>query len=883
MDMMPIEKVLSRLNNVKQTNKHQWEAQCPCHDDSKNSLCIGMNEVSGTVMVRCQACGDSAPARNIATAIGLTMKDFRVLQPRNDFDNRQNPNGSHGTGYSLGASGSGNPGKRSKPYSKIVKTYDYRDEDGKLLYQACRMEPKTFKQRQQLENGNFIWNIQGVRRVLYRLPELLAYKKQCQAEGKIPRVIIVEGEKDVDRLRQLGYCATTNVFGANQSPTSKKAIPGTKNTSSKWLEEYSPFLVDCDVVFSPDNDKPGQDHVDYVAASILRAADAAESQQTTVRVVAFPQPEPPAKLPKGYDVSDYLDGIPEKKDKDTDEIIPPFPAMGDADSLANLIETAAEWIPQAGPTNNDDQSEEAKTLDNDTRGPHVIEADDDPHRLARLNFERYRKHRSGLATIRYWRQEWLKWSKNTYEIFPEDELRSYVIRTTKEEFDRINIERQQSAEKTIPVVKPVTKGLVTNIIEVTKSLAMLPSDIELNTWSQCWNTPAKTQRQQFIALENGILDINRTISDDPDTDESNCLFPNTPEWFSTASLPYKFDSTATCPKFTDFLDKVMAGDQERIDLLVEWMGYCLTTDTSQQKFMILEGEGGNGKSVFLAALGAMLGKDNCSYVPMESFGQRFETTPLVGKLLNICSDVGELDAVSEGWLKAYTGGGPMNFDRKHKPPLQCVPTARLILSCNAKPRFKDRSFGLVRRMLIVPFRYQIKESEKTLGMDQPQWWMDQGEMPGIFNLALTGLTRVRQNGKFTIPKASAEALEVYQREMNPTREFLLDNFRQLDETTGGSSIIRCKFLREHYLRWCESHGYKPLGEGMLGKEVGRIFPAVQRKQKRTDKSRVWIYIGLKFKTAEIEGFATEDKILDDLKYEFKDDSDYEDQQKIIEF
>jgi len=56
---------------------------------------------------------------------------------------------------------------------RIIATYDYKDESGKLLYQAVRYEPKDFRQRRPDGKGGWIWNLEGVRRVLYRLEELL--------------------------------------------------------------------------------------------------------------------------------------------------------------------------------------------------------------------------------------------------------------------------------------------------------------------------------------------------------------------------------------------------------------------------------------------------------------------------------------------------------------------------------------------------------------------------------------------------------------------------------------------------------------------------------------------------------------------------------------
>src|SRR4030095_16983762 len=79
--------------------------------------------------------------------------------------------------------------------SKIVATYDYTDEAGKLLFQCVRYQPKDFRQRQPDGKGGWIWNLEGVRRVLYRLPEVLKSKTVCVAEG----------EKDCDNLCALGF------------------------------------------------------------------------------------------------------------------------------------------------------------------------------------------------------------------------------------------------------------------------------------------------------------------------------------------------------------------------------------------------------------------------------------------------------------------------------------------------------------------------------------------------------------------------------------------------------------------------------------------------------------------------------------------------------
>jgi DNA primase len=131
--------------------------------------------------------------------------------------------------------------------SEIVATYDYTDERGKLLFQCVRSQPKDFRQRQPDGNGGWTWNLEGVRRVLYRLPELLH-----NLEHSLP-VVVTEGEKDVDAIAKLGFPAavTCNPLGAG-----------------KWREEFSEALRDASVFVIADKDKPGREHAQQVGASL---------------------------------------------------------------------------------------------------------------------------------------------------------------------------------------------------------------------------------------------------------------------------------------------------------------------------------------------------------------------------------------------------------------------------------------------------------------------------------------------------------------------------------------------------------------------------------------------------------------------------------------
>jgi P4 family phage/plasmid primase-like protien len=389
------------------------------------------------------------------------------------------------------------------------------------------------------------------------------------------------------------------------------------------------------------------------------------------------------------------------------------------------------------------RSATTRAAERDEHGRTPIESADDPHRLARLYIAERCDHLEGL-TLRRWRDQWYRWDGTAYRLVSDSELTGELTESVKREFDRLNLAAQMKTKegKTPPTVRKITKGLISNVELALASMTCWPGTVEPPQW---WDGE-EWQRRNLIAMSNGLLDLDGFFSG-----EGDVLLPHRPRWFSFTCLPYPYDPAADCPRWKAFLERNLEGDAERIMLLQEWFGYCVTPDTSQQKFLLVEGEGANGKSVVCAAQEATLGSDNCSDVPLELFGHRFQLEATLGKLANIASEVGELDKAAEGYLKSFTSGDPMQFERKHKPSFSATPTARLVLATNNRPRFSDKSTGVWRRMILMPFHVKIEDDDpsRVTGMDKPWWWVESGELPGIFKWALDGLRRLIEQGRFT--------------------------------------------------------------------------------------------------------------------------------------
>ena len=227
--------------------------------------------------------------------IHTDQEAFTWLEDHRLWDNghaRRRGNGTHET--------------RKPPRSRgeLVATYPYVDESGALLFEVQRFLDRVtgdrhFRQRHR-ESGDWINNIKGVKRVPYRLPELLEALSQNQL------VFIVEGEKDVDNCRDvLGVPATCNPMGAGKWP--------------KMAEELNPYFEAADVVIVADNDKAGHDHAHEVAAQLAGVV-------STVRVLEL-------RLfwldcPLKGDISDWIERT-----------------GGTAEQLFDMVDQLGDWTP----------------------------------------------------------------------------------------------------------------------------------------------------------------------------------------------------------------------------------------------------------------------------------------------------------------------------------------------------------------------------------------------------------------------------------------------------------------------------------------------------------------------------------------------------------
>lgn len=294
--MTPIDLILQHLPDAKRCGKG-WTACCPGHDDRKASLSVDIGE-QGRVLLRCHA-GCATPA--LLAAMGLTLRDLypdesgQQPRPSSTTPERHRPSP---------------PWTSTGTRGRAVAVYHYHAADGSPAFEVRRYEPKTFRPYKPDGKAGYPHGP----RPLYGLGRLLE-------SGSSSLVFIVEGEKDADRLAELGLVAVTCAGGANATGKS----------------DWSP-LAGRKVAVLPDHDKAGRAFSQAVAGLLHGSAP-------EVRVLDLAEHWP--GLPDKGDVSDWLDVDPDGHDGET---------------LVRLFDAAEPWAPEpAAPTDEPATSQSRST------------------------------------------------------------------------------------------------------------------------------------------------------------------------------------------------------------------------------------------------------------------------------------------------------------------------------------------------------------------------------------------------------------------------------------------------------------------------------------------------------------------------------------------
>jgi len=288
---------------------------------------------------------------------------------------------------------------------------------------------------------------------------------------------------------------------------------------------------------------------------------------------------------------------------------------------------------------------------------------------------------------------------------------------------------------------------------------------------------------------------------------------------------FSYDPKATAPDWIERMVLVQPEDDQR-GKLQQIYGYCLTGLTSEQKFFLYQGRGGDGKSLTNAVIAECLG-DYHRHAQVESFlegGSRSgsdhssDMARLQGDIRMVTCDEPKRNSAFNGTRIKQITGGKVTCRPLGKVEIEYSPHWKLIMECNPLPAVPTDDDGFWRRCDLNPWPYQFdKGGEKSEPFEiLVERFVAQGS--GILNWMIDGALTWLATRRLPPSRASAEAVDNYRQSSSPIGEWLAE----CCEVTDRGAMEPARPLYNHFKAWCEKTGAggdKPPTETMFGRAL----------------------------------------------------------------
>lgn len=347
--------------------------------------------------------------------------------------------------------------------------------------------------------------------------------------------------------------------------------------------------------------------------------------------------------------------------------------------------------------------------------------------------------------------------------------------------ERQVVQSHLDAAKANGKIDEVSKGLVDGVTDLFKSEVHMAA----HQWDQ--------GHDEAVSTPNGVLILDRG---------QWVLTPHRREDYRTVQIAVPWDPHADAPRFRQFLAEVFAPDDDgaaKAQAVLEVMGYTLMAHCRHEKFVILVGEGANGKSVLLSVLEAVTGTENTAGVQPSQFDRAFQRAHLHLKLANIVTEVRQGEVIADAELKGIVSGEPSTVERKFQHPFTMRPYATCWFGTNHLPHTRDFSYALFRRALVVRFnRRFVPGVDADPGLKYRLF----DELPGILRLALDAYAQAVNHG-FTEPPSCIEARDAWRLEADQAAQFISESCGE-----GGETASRDLF--NAYNLWAQMEGIRQM-------------------------------------------------------------------------
>jgi putative DNA primase/helicase len=282
------------------------------------------------------------------------------------------------------------------------------------------------------------------------------------------------------------------------------------------------------------------------------------------------------------------------------------------------------------------------------------------------------------------------------------------------------------------------------------------------------------------------------------------LRPHRPESYLRHRLDVEYDPDARCPRYDRAVLEIFANSGKPKAMRRHWyefQGYVIQTRRNIPIIAALRGDGANGKTGLMRPLQRLLGKQQVHASRVEELEKnRFAMGSLLGKLLFVDDDVRAGARLPDGTLKTISEAKEVTGELKFRDHFNFNVRTVPVLLCNSIPSLADLSYGMRRRLMVIPFDRKFTEEERDPDLFDR---ICTEELSGVLNRALAGYQRIVQRGsRFKLPTPVKEATTVWIQQANPLPAFIEAH---CEEVTNGHCLVR--LLYEAFAEWTRAMGY----------------------------------------------------------------------------
>jgi len=312
--------------------------------------------------------------------------------------------------------------------------------------------------------------------------------------------------------------------------------------------------------------------------------------------------------------------------------------------------------------------------------------------------------------------------------------------------------------------------------------------------------------KQHLNVGNGVLDWR-----------TGKLASHSPDYHFTVKIPASWEPQAECPNTMRFLFEVLPDDA--IEFVTELIGYALYPGNPLRKAVLLVGPGGNGKSVLLRLIVALLGQANCAHVPLQALSEnRFASAQLFGKLANVYGDLDARAIHRTDTFKTVTGEDAISAEHKGRDLFSFICTALPLFSANEVPISSDQTEGWFDRWLVVPMERRFEGT----GHEDPHLLdklTTKDELAGLLALAVQGLRTLLARGHFDLPASVRKANEQYRDRLDSAKGFVVECC-----TVRPDGWVARPVLYQTYRKWCADSGRLPVTAERFNDHLRAAYP-----------------------------------------------------------